>query len=215
VTEVKIVSPKRISEEFVPLDEGKKINIAQFNSVPNNLHYSIDVNGNMTHKEGVDFTFKKQEAEESNIPIETSKPDTEVNPFDELADDNVIVSEEFKDSEKSIDYDNQSVVSSYIGSRLNQSITKKPTSNTITGTDNSFNSYSDNKSLILDTQNLITENFLQKITSRTLMEDEYDITNENSEGFGKFIETPKAYNIHLSNNPFPRSKHSSISVSQI
>jgi hypothetical protein len=208
---------EKINEDIIPLDEGKKIRVSQFNSVPNNLLTSV--NGGITVKEGVEFTFKKQEIE-ANVDTSMIKQENEVviaenpeiTPFEEIEDEIAVVSEEFKDSEKSLECDNSSVVSSFIGSRLNKTLNKKPTSGTGTGTENSFISYSDNKSVALDTQNLITETFLQKMTSRTLIEDEYDITNENSEGYGKFIETPKTGNIHLINNPFPRSKNSSLSV---
>jgi hypothetical protein len=213
---------EKINEEMIPLDEGKRVHIAQYNSVPNNLRYSVG--GGVSQKEGVEFTFKKQDGIEESIgTLQPSQRGSDkrnneniptVSPFEDVDDDNVMVSEEFKESEQSVDYDCQSSVSSYIGSRLNKSIIKKQTSGTLTGTENSF--CSDNRSMILDTQHLITENFLQKITSRTLLEDEYDIniTNENSEGFGKFIETPKTGNVNLGNTmPFPRSKNSSLSVS--
>jgi hypothetical protein len=215
------------NEEIVPLDENKKIRVTQYNSVPNNLRYSHAGNP-ITLKEGVEFTFKKPDRESAygeqinnnnlytnqsnhevvnntiNINIEQSVKPFDTEPMGE-DDSNALVSEEFKDSEVCSEIDNQSVVSSNISSKINRTLTKKPTSGTASAFDGSFVSFTG--SVLFESQNLITENFLQKI--KTIPEDEYLITNENIEGFEKFIETPKTNNIRQMNSNYLSNKTSS------
>jgi hypothetical protein len=136
---------------------------------------------------------KKNTAESGNVGpnhiiIETKTEKENMNPTTEENMD--VVDDEFKESERdNRSSDNHSVISSYVLS------TPKMITGIRTTTEQSYVVSNCTHSDVsrLDTQNniLITEHNLSPFVPR-MDETEYDITNENSDGFHKFIDTPKS-----------------------
>jgi len=166
----------------VTLNETKKINIPNFNTSPTFIRNSNPL--------GNEITFKKSNCCDASPYNQVIGFEVSDDPFDE-----VIINDEFKNEEIDNNSDYRSVISSNVLSRINHS----PRIMTNKNTD--FSCASSNYSKSEYGSRFDSINNFPKLCNRNSLEDaEFEITNENSDGFTKFIETPKSKNLFSVSN---------------